>query len=92
MAIGFIGAIVAAFEPIRHFAFAAPLREKLAPELRVTFHAAYAIYYRPITEAIVIIRVLHGARDADALAERGGFVERTNRGQSPAAKRLRASS
>jgi toxin ParE1/3/4 len=43
--------------------------------LRVTFHGAYAIYYRPLADAVVIVRVLHGARDVGALAERGGFPE-----------------
>lgn len=44
-----------------------------APDMRVTFHGSYAIYYTPTTSEIVILRVLHGARDAAALAERGGF-------------------
>jgi toxin ParE1/3/4 len=42
--------------------------------VRVTFHDRYAIYYRPLADAIVIIRVLHGARDAAALADHGGFA------------------
>jgi toxin ParE1/3/4 len=45
----------------------------LSAGLRVTFRDPYAIYYRPLAEAIVIIRVLHGARDAAAIAGRGGF-------------------
>jgi len=60
---------------VRHFPFAAPARNEFAPGLRVTFHASYAIYYQPLPDAIVIIRVLHGARDAAALARRGGFAE-----------------
>jgi len=43
--------------------------------LRVTFHGAYAIYYRPLPDAVVIVRVLHGARDVAALAEHGRFPE-----------------
>jgi toxin ParE1/3/4 len=74
VATGFIGGIEAAFEPVRHFPLAAAAREQLAPGLRVTFHGAYAIYYKPLPDAVVIVRVLHGARDAAALAERGGFV------------------
>jgi toxin ParE1/3/4 len=42
--------------------------------LRVIFHRSYAIYYRPLPDAVVIIRVLRGARDAAALADRGGFA------------------
>ena len=37
--------------------------------LRVTFHAPYAIYYLPQPEAVVIVRVIHGARDVAALVE-----------------------
>jgi len=43
--------------------------------LRVIFHSAYAIYYQPRPDEVVIIRVLHGARDIAAIAERGGFRE-----------------
>ncbi len=75
----FVMAIEAHFEPLRHFPFSGPSREHLAPGLRVTFHGAYAIYYLPrpyLTrpEALVIVRVIHGARDMAGLAERGGFV------------------
>jgi len=58
---------------LRHFPFSGPTRDQLAPDLRVTFHSPYAIYYRPLPEAVVIVRVIHGARDIAALAERGGF-------------------
>jgi len=60
---------------VRHFPLAAPARAHLAPGLRVTIHGAYAIYYRPLPDAVVIVRVLHGARDAAAIAERGGFPD-----------------
>ena len=65
---------IQAFEPVRYFPLAVPLREQLALGLRVTFHSPYAIYYRPLSDAIVIVRVPHGARDVAALAERGGFA------------------
>ncbi len=38
------------------------------------FEGNYAIYYTVAEIEIVIIRVLHGARDAAAIAERGGFA------------------
>ena len=44
-----------------------------APGLRVTFHRAYAIYYGHSADELVIVRVLHSARDAAALADRGAF-------------------
>jgi len=28
----------------------------------------------PLPDAVVIVRVIHGARDVEALAERGGFA------------------
>lgn len=34
----------------------------------------YAIYYMPLSDAVMIVRVIHGARDIAALAERGGFA------------------
>jgi toxin ParE1/3/4 len=69
-----VSAIAAQFEPLCHFPLSGADREHLAPGLRVTFHIPYAIYYRPQPEALVIIRVIHGARDLAALAERGGFT------------------
>ena len=50
-------------------------REHLGPRLRVVFHQAYAAYYTATETEAVIVRVIHGARDAAALAERGGFGE-----------------
>jgi toxin ParE1/3/4 len=49
------------------------MREQLAPGMRVTFHKSYAIYYRPLSDAVVIVRVIHGARDVAAISERGEF-------------------
>jgi toxin ParE1/3/4 len=60
---------------VRSFPLAFPARDALAPGLRVTFHRNYAIYYQPRPTEIVIIRVLHGARDVAAIARRGGLRE-----------------
>ena len=70
----FIRSVGARFEPLRHFPLSGPARDELAPGLRVTFHASYAVYYKVVAEAVVIVRVLRGARDVAALAERGGFA------------------
>jgi toxin ParE1/3/4 len=61
------------FQPLRNFPLLGPARGQLAPKLRVTFHRPYAIYYKPLRDSIVIVRVLHGARDVLAIAERGGL-------------------
>lgn len=49
--------------------------EHLAPNLRVKVHSPYAVYYFPTEREVVVVRVLHGARDIAAIAERGGFAE-----------------
>lgn len=67
-------AIGAAFHRVQQFPLSGPARDQLARGLRVTFHGAYAIYYAPRGDAVVIIRVLHSSRDAAALVERGGFA------------------
>ncbi|MBV8769299.1 MAG: type II toxin-antitoxin system RelE/ParE family toxin [Hyphomicrobiales bacterium] len=56
-----------------HFPLAGAPREQLAPGLRVGFSGRYGIYYLHNKRELVVIRVLHGARDATALAARGGF-------------------
>jgi toxin ParE1/3/4 len=61
-------------EPLRHVPLSGPAREQLARGLRVTFHNPYAICYLVIADAVVIVRVIHGARDVAAFAERGGFA------------------
>jgi toxin ParE1/3/4 len=61
-------------EPLRYFPLAAPARENFAQGLRVTFSGSYAIYFLSNEGELVIVRVLHGARDAASLAEHGGFA------------------
>ena len=70
----FVTAIEAHFKLLRHFPLSGPAREQLGAGLRVTFQNPYAIYYMPQESSVVIVRVIHGARDIAALAERGGFA------------------
>jgi toxin ParE1/3/4 len=58
------------------FPLAGPSRDQLARGLRVMFHGNYAIYYVATETEVIIARVLHGARDAAAIAEHGGFSAR----------------
>lgn len=37
------------------------------------FHTPYAIYHLPDDRELIIVRVLHSARDAAAIADQGGF-------------------
>ena len=42
-------------------------RDELGPNIRSFPISNYMLFYQPIAEGIEIIRVLHGARDIDAL-------------------------
>ena len=48
-------------------------RDYLSLGMRVIFHGAYAIYYLPGELEVIVLRVLHGARDVVAIADEGGF-------------------
>jgi plasmid stabilization system protein ParE len=39
----------------------------------VVFLGGYAVYYLLLEAELIIIRVLHTARDTNAIAEHGGF-------------------
>ena len=62
--------------PLLNFPQAGAARDQFAAGLRVTFEATYAVYYTHDEDELVVVRVLHGARDAAALAERGAFASR----------------
>jgi toxin ParE1/3/4 len=66
--------IEATFTQAQHFPLSGVAREQLRPGLRATFEGNYAIYYTVTETEIVNVRVLHGARDAAALADRGGYA------------------
>jgi len=69
----FLAAIENSFKTLQHFPLSGPARDTLAPGLRVLIHRQYGIYYLPTAKEIIIVRVLHGARDAAAIAEQGGL-------------------
>jgi toxin ParE1/3/4 len=69
----FLAAIEDCFKTLQRFPLYGSAREMFAPGLRVLFHGHYAIYYVPLAAELVIVRVLHGARDTAAIAEQGGF-------------------
>ena len=73
MASRFVEKLYATRERLLAFPLGHPERRQLGSELRVVFHGAYAIYYRPVADTVTIIRVLHGARDLDAIGDDGGF-------------------
>lgn len=49
-------------------------RRELAPDLRVVFCGKYAIYYLPRRGEIVVVPVLHGSRNLEAITDEGGFA------------------
>jgi toxin ParE1/3/4 len=59
---------------LQAFPLSGSSREHFAAGLYVIFEGNYAIYYTASETELVLIRVLHSARDAAAIAERGGFA------------------
>lgn len=45
-------------------------REELAPQLRSFPVGSYLVFYRPISDGIEVVRVLHGRRDIESLFEK----------------------
>ncbi|QNI35035.1 type II toxin-antitoxin system RelE/ParE family toxin [Alloacidobacterium dinghuense] len=70
----FLTCVVARFDQVLRFPMSGSPRPQLATHLRVIFHDNYAIYYLPRLNEIVIVRVLHGSRDLEAIAEEEGFA------------------
>jgi toxin ParE1/3/4 len=68
-----LDAIEQVFERIEAFPLSGAPREQLGRDLRVATSRPYAIYYLVRDAEVTIVRVLHGARDVDALAEDGGL-------------------
>ncbi|MFP6771854.1 MAG: type II toxin-antitoxin system RelE/ParE family toxin [Alphaproteobacteria bacterium] len=54
----------ARFEPLRHHPEIGPSRGQLADGLRIHLFHDYAIYYLFSETELIIVRVLHGSRDA----------------------------
>lgn len=54
---------------IGEFPHAGPPRPQWGEGIRIALHGRYVIVYRVRDETVQIIRVVHGARDLDALFE-----------------------
>jgi toxin ParE1/3/4 len=70
----FLSSITVRFSDVLLFPMSGALRSQLGPGLRAIFQHNYAIYYVPGDGEVVIVRVLHGSRDMDAIADQGGFL------------------
>jgi len=71
----FILALRKHFEPLRTFPNSGAPRDHVRPGLRVVFHQPYAIYYTPRPDAVVVLRVVHSARDIASIFESGGIPD-----------------
>ena len=74
MATRFLDRVAKTIEVVRQSPLMGTTREPLGSGLRVTFQHPYAIYYQVSDRELIIVRVLHGARDAAAIADQGGFL------------------
>ena len=52
---------------LAHSPFIGKARDELGPKIRSFPIGNYVLFYQPIEDGIEIIRVLHGARDIEAL-------------------------
>ena len=66
--------IETAFSHLLQFPNTGATRESLGVGLRVTFVGKYAVYYSMSVDEVIIVRVLHGARDISAIVDTGGFA------------------
>ncbi len=58
---------------LTEFPLSGALRANLASSLRMKTHGAYGIYYMASDHELIVVRVLHAARDATAIADAGGL-------------------
>ncbi|MHC4181587.1 MAG: type II toxin-antitoxin system RelE/ParE family toxin [Planctomycetota bacterium] len=66
-AIRFVETLKEKCNTLARFPLLGASRDQLVEGLRVYSAGNYAIYYRPEADTVRIERILHGARDADAL-------------------------
>lgn len=50
--------------------------QQFGASLRVIFHPPYALYYLTTANELIVVRVLHGARDTAMISGQGGFKTR----------------
>jgi len=69
----FMAVLEAKFQPLLQAPSIGSPRDQIAQGLRAVFHVPYAIYYLFSDQELIIVRVLHGARDVTAISDKGGF-------------------
>ena len=68
-ALSYVDEIEARCRSIAEFPHAGPPRPEWGDGVRIAVHGYYLIVYRVRDEAVQILRIVHGARDLDALFE-----------------------
>lgn len=71
----FLDRVAKTIEVVRQSPLMGTTREPLGSDVRVTFQHLYAIYYQVSARELIIVRVLHGSRDAATIVEQGGFLQ-----------------
>ena len=66
---GMLDRVWEGFRVVARFPHGGTLRPELAPNLRCYTVGNYVIYFRPRADGIEVARVLHGARDVDAIID-----------------------
>ncbi|MDZ4842141.1 MAG: type II toxin-antitoxin system RelE/ParE family toxin [Hyphomicrobium aestuarii] len=66
-ATSFVSSLEAKFQPLLQFPGMGTPRDQLAPGLRALPYKNYVIYYMSTDDHIIIVRVVHGARDIRAI-------------------------
>ncbi len=66
---GFIDKIYETMELLARQPGLGRLRKELVPEIQSFAVGRYVVFYRVVTDAIEVVRVLHGARDIENILE-----------------------
>lgn len=68
-ATGMVERIIAAAARLAEFPFSAPARPEIGPEVRSVVVSRYLVLYRVIGGEVLVVRVVHGARDITGLLD-----------------------
>ena len=66
-AVRVVGKIIKRFESLAEHPLSGEAQPKYGADIRFSTVENYLIVYRPIEQGIEVVRVIHGARDYDAL-------------------------
>ena len=70
-----VGDIGSSLDILRDFPASDAPRGYIRPGLRMITRHEYVIYYRATPVEIVVVAILHGSRDVEAIVAEGGFEE-----------------